>query len=104
MAEFPGVAGGSKDIVIRVRPGSKLGSVRLAENDGPRSLQPLDDQGVLIGDMVLKNPGAKSGPNSGRKGKILDRNGNAVQGAERPSAHNDRFGFSGSLLGQFRDH
>src|SRR5205814_9055634 len=51
----PGIARRTEDRVERVRAGAELGRVGLAEDDRARRLEPLDDQGVPIGDAVLED-------------------------------------------------
>src|SRR5205807_3584569 len=52
---IPRIARRAEDRVEGVRAGAELGTVGLAEDDRARRLQPLDDQGIVLGDAVLED-------------------------------------------------
>ena len=69
----------------------------LAEDDAARALQPLDDDGVLLRDMVGKEARAAGGQHPPRPDQVLHRERHAVQRTELLAGHHRHLGGHGGV-------
>ena len=81
--QIAGIVGGKKAGVFRRRTHGEFVAIRLAEDDGPRALQPFDRGGVVRRDEILQDVRRAGGAGSAGQDDVLDRDGHAGQGRER---------------------
>ena len=74
---------GIKTGVFRRRTHGEFVAIRLAEDDGPRALQPFDRRGVVRRDEILQDARRTGGAGSAGQDDVLDRDRHAGQGSER---------------------
>ena len=52
---------------------AQFGRIRLAQNDCPGGIQPLDNRGILIGDPIKLDQRPARGADTARRRQVLDR-------------------------------
>ena len=83
LRQVPGVAGRAEHLVEGLRAGPQFGRVGLAEGDRAGGPLALDDEGRLVGHVVLEGAAAEGGADAGGDEQVLVNDGQAVQGADR---------------------
>ncbi len=104
ITRLPGIPGGAEDLVVGIRPGAELGSIRFPKHDGSRRLESLDDEGVLLGNEILEYFGPPGCPDSCGRGEVLHGHRDAVKAAEFFFFCYRLLGLLGRFPGLFGDH
>lgn len=93
--EVPGIAGAAVQRIAGLIVHQEFGGVGAAENNGAGGFQAGDEDGVLLGDVVLAQSGARGAIPSGDVDAAFDGEGNAVQRTEGGVAGDGGFGGAG---------
>ena len=90
--EVPRVAAGRAEAIFGGTLVAHLRRVRLAQNNRPRRPDPLRDDVVGVGNVVLEDEGAVGGADALGGVQVLDGDGNAVKGGQVVAPHDRRLG------------